>query len=391
MSAPKKATTSPQQATQIQSQSTNGVPIKPQQMNNNSNNAPKMTNANTSTSKTNAPPKSKKLVEDDESDSYEKSGSESDSDEEESDSENEDKTSNQPTMLRWSDRKKKTVEEKAPPPPKKVAVTMPKAKVVPAAKPKTSKKETTAKKSKQSAPSTKVAKKKKKSADSEEEEEFDERQSESEEEAPIEESSSEDSSEESDSQNQSHDESGEESSSSATRKKGKGTNTASLQTRAAKIIDDEIEPEHSTIDDDIEKVIWWREKEPGKLEYQVKFRGQSYLHLAWLSREYVLEKLGKNRLEKQLRDVPSVPYDENSPDAPPMYTEVDRILAKKKRMVNGKPIDIYLVKWVDQHYSESTWELASDVNVNRKEKKFDFIFTTTLTRYLCKQNRTTKK
>jgi chromodomain-helicase-DNA-binding protein 7 len=92
-------------------------------------------------------------------------------------------------------------------------------------------------------------------------------------------------------------------------------------------------------------------------------QGQSYLHVEWLFESDILaERFGKTKLARYYRHPPLV-YDEDKPFNPD-FVQVDRILDDTVETDDdGNEVTKYLVKWESTAYNESTWELATDINV----------------------------
>eukprot|EP01138_Halocafeteria_seosinensis_P003330 gb/GECG01003406.1/.p1 GENE.gb/GECG01003406.1/~~gb/GECG01003406.1/.p1 ORF type:complete len:1786 (+),score=287.15 gb/GECG01003406.1/:1-5358(+) len=140
-----------------------------------------------------------------------------------------------------------------------------------------------------------------------------------------------------------------------------------------------------------------------KLEYLVKWKGLSYLHVEWVTvhllrelgrwavqkaRKFAENEEGRLQLDQEessilaLRDPPSVHisgYFDSS------YIEVDRIVAKKHidvqdldpkereelEKIGATSKALYLVKWVSLPYSEATWEIADEIQDDEKISQFE--------------------
>lgn len=140
-----------------------------------------------------------------------------------------------------------------------------------------------------------------------------------------------------------------------------------------------------------------------KLEYLVKWKGLSYLHVEWVTvsllkelgrwaiqkaRKFAQSDEGHQQLDQEescllsLRDPPSIHisgYFDSS------FVEVDRIVAKK--FIDPQDLDpkereelekmglkskiLYLVKWVALPYSEATWEIADEIQDDEKISQFE--------------------
>lgn len=133
------------------------------------------------------------------------------------------------------------------------------------------------------------------------------------------------------------------------------------------------EPEEKVV----EKLIKARNSPVGeggktKREYLVKWKGRSYLHLDWVEASFIeADKFGKakvQRFEKEnAEEGLDIAVDSEELGYDPAFLEIDRILAKTTKGGQTK----YLVKWRSQNYSESTWELASDLNDDAAIRLFE--------------------
>jgi chromodomain-helicase-DNA-binding protein 7 len=169
---------------------------------------------------------------------------------------------------------------------------------------------------------------------------------------------------------------------------------------ASRLNEAEMEP------DVVDKILdhRWRDKtQEGKIpedgtsldafEYLVKWKGKSYIHVAWVSPDVIRQegqggraKLYKywkrrNKLRRTLQSVNEEAQD-NKDNFPSDYLEVDRILAYedviiKKKDGTSQATRMYLVKWCALPYLEATWETAEDIKDDQKIKDF-FRFNTPL-------------
>eukprot|EP01114_Cavostelium_apophysatum_P015128 TRINITY_DN4061_c0_g1_i1.p1 TRINITY_DN4061_c0_g1~~TRINITY_DN4061_c0_g1_i1.p1 ORF type:complete len:2056 (-),score=800.22 TRINITY_DN4061_c0_g1_i1:68-6235(-) len=164
-----------------------------------------------------------------------------------------------------------------------------------------------------------------------------------------------------------------------------GAPTSSKKAQKETVIVDSEEREKA-----IEKILGDRPKKsedpkaPQEFEYFVKWKDTSYLHCEWVSTAVILEeKGGKNRLNRwNQKKAPPVPTASNPNPLfntstevveeyfPPEYCEVEKILATKQVLKNGKSITKYLVKWAGLGYAESTWEYPEDFKDDEKIKEF---------------------
>jgi len=166
----------------------------------------------------------------------------------------------------------------------------------------------------------------------------------------------------------------------------------------------------------VEKLLSLRKSQFGETEFLCKFRGKSYLHVEWLSEKDVkdLDPRYGTVIQrfKNKRAGNKIDYNEDGEEEPfdPRYTLVERILAETTNVYNvpseeieadlshflwlsGKVKDdrvdllnheerqgrgqhnqqikkLYLVKWQELSYKESTWEFELDVADDFKIAQF---------------------
>lgn len=103
----------------------------------------------------------------------------------------------------------------------------------------------------------------------------------------------------------------------------------------------------------------------------------SYLHVEWVPRARLeADRTNRARVQKWLKNPPVFDPEEpvdpsyieaRTPPCDPSWgwfsptAQVDRVIAKKTSVRQGKPVTKYLVKWAGLQYAEATWELAEDV------------------------------
>jgi superfamily II DNA or RNA helicase len=103
-----------------------------------------------------------------------------------------------------------------------------------------------------------------------------------------------------------------------------------------------------------------------RYEFLVKWKNMSYVHAEWVAQDFVEQgRMGKTRIQRFLGNQPEL-----DPEDPvdPEWTEIDRILADHTTE-DGKRY--FLVKWSGLPYSESTWEIPSEVQDDTKIKEWE--------------------
>jgi len=121
----------------------------------------------------------------------------------------------------------------------------------------------------------------------------------------------------------------------------------------------------STDEPTVSRILSHRVSEEGEEEFLVKFKGLSFLHVDWISREEMLEaKMGLSRVKKFLaKPLSEHHYDDRHPFNPD-YTQIDRIVYGWDHPTLGDPklwSSSYLVKWKGLAYDETTWEKVEEL------------------------------
>eukprot|EP00339_Tiarina_fusa_P012625 CAMPEP_0117033454 /NCGR_PEP_ID=MMETSP0472-20121206/23902_1 /TAXON_ID=693140 ORGANISM="Tiarina fusus, Strain LIS" /NCGR_SAMPLE_ID=MMETSP0472 /ASSEMBLY_ACC=CAM_ASM_000603 /LENGTH=1984 /DNA_ID=CAMNT_0004742375 /DNA_START=28 /DNA_END=5983 /DNA_ORIENTATION=+ len=112
----------------------------------------------------------------------------------------------------------------------------------------------------------------------------------------------------------------------------------------------------------VEKILAHRYDEKGEIEYYVKWKNRSYLHVAWVGPdEFSHERYSKRKLLRYHKKEELL-YDEADEIFNASFLEVDRIIAHYQ----GEEEMEYFVKWDQMSYTESTWEFMSDLKDDNK-------------------------
>eukprot|EP01118_Nematostelium_gracile_P000956 TRINITY_DN10952_c0_g1_i1.p1 TRINITY_DN10952_c0_g1~~TRINITY_DN10952_c0_g1_i1.p1 ORF type:complete len:321 (-),score=110.74 TRINITY_DN10952_c0_g1_i1:20-982(-) len=120
----------------------------------------------------------------------------------------------------------------------------------------------------------------------------------------------------------------------------------------------------------IEKILSMKQTEANEVQYLVKWKGKSYLHLEWVpSTVFDQDRFSKQKLLRYLksREVSNLPENEIYNED---FVEIDRIFAKRTANFEGKTKLQYYVKWQSMQYNESTWEDAEIINDDEKLRLF---------------------
>merc|ERR1712137_1447886 len=117
----------------------------------------------------------------------------------------------------------------------------------------------------------------------------------------------------------------------------------------------------------VEKILAHRYNDKGGIEYYVKWKNKSYLHVSWVGPdEFSHERYSKRKLIRYHKKDETL-YDENDELFNSAFLEIDRIVGKFE---NEDGLS-YLVKWDQMSYTEITWEWADDISDDTKIKEYN--------------------
>ncbi|KAI5179577.1 hypothetical protein NEOKW01_0040 [Nematocida sp. AWRm80] len=130
----------------------------------------------------------------------------------------------------------------------------------------------------------------------------------------------------------------------------------SAAVRRAPIVVEESDIEESEIEeeDNVEKIIAYN---PEDDQYYIKYRGKSYLHCEWVSKESITEtKIGEMRVRRFMKTQPPHP-DDMEELFDPEFIIVERVITEEEELLpDGTARKIYLIKWKKFSYEASTFE-----------------------------------
>merc|ERR1712137_1127644 len=113
----------------------------------------------------------------------------------------------------------------------------------------------------------------------------------------------------------------------------------------------------------VEKILAHRYNDKGEIEYYVKWKDRSYLHVSWIGPEEFNDRYSKRKVVRYHKKEETLLEEGDEGDVfNSSFLEIDRIICH----YDGGEQPEYLVKWEQMSYTDVTWEFESDIKDDYK-------------------------